>query len=61
MFAILLKLTPAFIFAVPGVIALVLFRRHRGTAFVTLLGDLLPEGIPGLCAVGLGRLDHLVR
>ncbi len=48
MFAILLKLTPAFIFAVPGVIALVLFPgREPRTAFVTLLGDLLPEGIRG--------------
>ncbi len=48
MFAILLKLTPAFIFAIPGVIALVLFPgREPRTAFVTILNDLLPEGIRG--------------
>ena len=48
MFAILLKLTPAFIFALPGVIALVLFPgREPRTAFVTVLNDLLPTGIRG--------------
>ena len=48
MFAILLKLTPAFIFALPGVIALVLFPgREPRTAFITILNDLLPTGIRG--------------
>ncbi len=49
MFAVLLKLTPAFIFAVPGVIALVLFPglKDRRDAFVTVLNDLLPTGIRG--------------
>jgi solute:Na+ symporter, SSS family len=48
MFAILLKLTPAFIFALPGVIALVLFPgREPRTAFITILNDLLPSGIRG--------------
>ncbi|MBU4272012.1 MAG: sodium/solute symporter [Planctomycetes bacterium] len=48
MFAVLLKLTPVFIFALPGVIALVLFpgREYR-TTFVTILNDLLPSGIRG--------------
>jgi SSS family solute:Na+ symporter len=48
MFAILLKLTPAFIFALPGVIALVLFPgREPRTVFITVLNDLLPEGFRG--------------
>jgi solute:Na+ symporter, SSS family len=48
MFAILLKLTPVFIFALPGVIALVLFPgREPRTAFVTILNDLLPTGVRG--------------
>jgi SSS family solute:Na+ symporter len=48
MFAVLLKLTPAFIFALPGVIALVLFPgREPRTVFITVLNDLLPEGIRG--------------
>ena len=48
MFAVLLKLTPAFIFALPGVIALVLFPgREPRTAFVTVLNDLLPQGVRG--------------
>ena len=48
MFAILLKLTPAFIFALPGVIALVLFPgREPRTAFITILNDLLPTGVRG--------------
>jgi SSS family solute:Na+ symporter len=48
MFAVLLKLTPAFIFALPGVIALVLFpgREYR-TTFVTVLNELLPSGVRG--------------
>jgi solute:Na+ symporter, SSS family len=49
MFAILLKLTPAFIFALPGVI---IFALHPGlenprNAFVTILNELLPQGIRG--------------
>ena len=48
MFAILLKLTPAFIFALPGVIALVLFPgREPRTAFVTILNEMLPSGVRG--------------
>jgi len=48
MFAILLKLTPVFIFALPGVIALVLFPgREPRTAFITILNDLLPTGVRG--------------
>lgn len=48
MFAVLLKLSPVFIFALPGVIALVLFPgREPRTAFVTILNELLPSGIRG--------------
>jgi SSS family solute:Na+ symporter len=48
MFAILLKLTPAFIFALPGVIALALYPgRDYRTIFVTVLSDLLPTGVRG--------------
>ncbi len=48
MFAILLKLTPAFIFALPGVIALVLYPGHEPrTAFVAILNNLLPDGVRG--------------
>jgi SSS family solute:Na+ symporter len=48
MLAILLKLTPAFIFALPGVIALVLFPGHNPrTAFVAILNGLLPDGVRG--------------
>lgn len=48
MFAVLLKLTPVFIFALPGVIALVLFPgREPRTTFVTILNELLPSGIRG--------------
>jgi SSS family solute:Na+ symporter len=48
MFAILLKLTPAFIFALPGVIALALYpgQEYR-TIFVTVLSKLLPTGVRG--------------
>ncbi|MGA2986823.1 MAG: sodium/solute symporter [Terriglobia bacterium] len=49
MFATLLKFSPVFIFAVPGVIAAVLFPgRESKTTFVTLLNGLLPAGIRGL-------------
>lgn len=54
MFATLLKLTPIFIFAVPGVIAAALFPgRDPKTTFVTLLGDLLPVGVRGLVLAAL--------
>ena len=49
MFAVLLKLTPVFIFALPGVIALALFPgREPKLTFVTLLNDLMPTGLRGL-------------
>jgi len=54
MFATLLKFAPVFIFAVPGVIALVLFPgREAKTTFVTLLNELLPSGIRGLVLAAL--------
>ncbi len=54
MFALLLKLTPVFIFALPGVIALALFPgREAKTTFVTLLNELLPSGIRGLVLAAL--------
>jgi len=54
MFATLLKFTPVFIFAVPGVIAAVLFPgRESKTTFVTLLNELLPTGIRGLVLAAL--------
>ena len=54
MFAILLKLTPVFIFALPGVIAAVLYPgRDSKTTFVTLLNELLPNGIRGLVLAAL--------
>ena len=54
MFATLLKLAPVFIFAVPGVIALALFPgREPKTTFVTLLNELLPNGVRGLVLAAL--------
>jgi SSS family solute:Na+ symporter len=51
MFAVLLKLTPVFIFALPGVIALALYPHisvHDSRAtFVWILDNLLPSGIRG--------------
>jgi SSS family solute:Na+ symporter len=48
MFAALLKLTPVFIFALPGVIALALYPgRESRTTFVTILNEMLPTGIRG--------------
>jgi SSS family solute:Na+ symporter len=49
MFAILLKLTPAFIFALPGVIALVLYPNleEPRKAFAAILNNLLPSGVRG--------------
>lgn len=53
-FAILLKLTPVFIFALPGVIALALFPgREPRTTFVTLLNELLPSGLRGMLLASL--------
>jgi SSS family solute:Na+ symporter len=51
MFAVLLKLTPVFIFALPGVIALALYPHinlndSRAT-FVWILDNLLPSGVRG--------------
>jgi len=54
MFATLLKLSPIFIFALPGVIAAALFPgRDPKTTFVTLLGELLPTGVRGLVLAAL--------
>ena len=54
MFAILLKLTPVFLFALPGVIACALFPgREPKLTFVTLLNDLLPSGIRGMVLAAL--------
>ena len=54
MFATLLKLTPVFIFALPGVIAFALFPgREAKTTFVTLLNELLPSGLRGLLLASL--------
>jgi SSS family solute:Na+ symporter len=54
MFAILLKLSPIFIFALPGVIAAALYPgRDPKTTFVTLLSDLLPTGVRGLVLAAL--------
>ena len=57
MFATLLKLTPVFIFALPGVIAFALYPGLKGDetrqTFVLLLNNLLPEGIRGLVLASL--------
>ena len=54
MFATLLKLSPIFIFALPGVIAAALFPgRDPKTTFITLLSDLLPTGVRGLVLAAL--------
>jgi solute:Na+ symporter, SSS family len=54
MFAILLKLLPVFIFALPGVIAAALFPgRDSKTTFITLLNEFLPVGIRGLLLAAL--------
>ncbi len=54
MFATLLKLSPIFIFALPGVIAAALYPgRNPKTTFITLLNDLLPTGIRGLVLAAL--------
>lgn len=58
MFATLLKLTPVFIFALPGVIAFALSNgslegEQTKTAFVWLLNNLLPSGLRGLLLASL--------
>lgn len=54
MFALLLKLTPLFLFAVPGVIAFALWPGGEArTTFVTLLNELLPVGVRGLVLAAL--------
>jgi len=58
MFAILLKLTPIFIFALPGVIAYALFPDalhgdETKQTFVLLLNKLLPTGLRGLLLASL--------
>jgi solute:Na+ symporter, SSS family len=54
MFTVLLKLSPVFIFALPGVVALALFPgRESKTTFITLLNELLPTGIRGLVLAAL--------
>lgn len=54
MFAVLLKLTPVFIFALPGVIAFALFPgRDPKLTFVTLLNELLPVGLRGVVLAAL--------
>lgn len=54
MFAVLLKLSPVFIFALPGVIAFALFPgREAKLTFVTLLNELTPSGLRGLLLASL--------
>ena len=54
MSCVLLKLTPVFIFALPGVIATVLYPgREPKTTFVTLMNELLPSGVRGLVLAAL--------
>lgn len=54
MFATLLKLSPIFIFALPGVIAAALYPGHDAkTTFITLLNNLLPTGVRGLVLAAL--------
>jgi SSS family solute:Na+ symporter len=55
MFCVLLKLTPVFIFAMPGVIAKALYPNlaNSKTTFVTLMNELLPTGVRGLVLAAL--------
>jgi SSS family solute:Na+ symporter len=55
MFCVLLKLTPVFIFAMPGVIALALYPHLKDskTTFITLMNNLLPDGVRGLVLAAL--------
>ena len=56
MFCVFLKLTPVFIFALPGVIALALYpglKDPKSETFVTLMNKLLPDGVRGLVLAAL--------
>lgn len=54
MFATLLKLSPIFIFALPGVIAHALYPgREPKMTFITLINDMIPNGIRGLVLAAL--------
>src|SRR5690606_26015744 len=57
MFAVLLKMLPVFIFALPGVIAFALYPGLEGEqtqqTFILLLSKLLPSGIRGLVLASL--------
>ena len=57
MFAVLLKLLPVFIFALPGVIAFALYPGLEGEetkqTFIVLLNNLLPSGLRGLVLASL--------
>ncbi len=54
MLCVLLKLTPVFIFALPGVIAAALYHVEDPRAtFVTLMNNLLPDGVRGLVLAAL--------
>ena len=57
MFATLLKLTPIFIFVIPGLIALALFpgldETESRQTFVLLLNNLLPSGLRGVVLAAL--------
>lgn len=54
MFATLLKLTPVFFFALPGLICLALYPgREPKTTFVTFLNDILPAGLRGMVLAAL--------
>ena len=57
MFAVLLKMLPVFIFALPGVIAFALYPGLEGDetkqTFIVLLNNLLPDGLRGLVLASL--------
>ena len=54
MFAVLLKILPVFIFALPGVIALALFPgRPAKLTFITMLNEMLPSGLRSLVLAAL--------
>lgn len=57
MFAVFLKLSPIFIFALPGVIAFALYPGLEGDesqqTFIVLLNNLLPSGVRGLVLASL--------
>ena len=54
MFCVFLKLTPVFIFTLPGVIAKALYHVDDSRAtFVTLMNELLPSGVRGLVLAAL--------